>query len=126
MSLATFLLIKAVLCFAWGVPFVAAPSAVASLYGYTLNPEGLLMARYVGATFIGIGLTCFLIRTVTDPEALQGVTLALFVGDSVGFIVALVGQFGAAAVPLGWVNVALWFLVALGLGYFRFVKLAGT
>lgn len=80
------------------------------------------MSRYVGATLIGIGLVCLLARSATDPKALQGITLALFIGDTVGFIVALLGQFGPTASPLGWVNVAIWLLLALGLGYFRFLK----
>lgn len=122
MTLATFLLIKAIISLAFGIPFVLAPAALMSLYGITLDPVGTLMSRYFGATLIGIGLVCLLTRRATDPKALQGITLALFIGDTVGFIVGLLGQFEPTASPLGWVNVAIWLLLALGLGYFRFLK----
>lgn len=121
MSLSTFLLIKAIVSLVFGIPFALAPGATMSLYGYSLDPVGTLMSRYLGATLIGIGLVCLLTRGVTDSRALQGVTLALFIGDTIGFIVALLGQFGPAAVPLAWINVVIWLLLALGLGYFRFL-----
>jgi len=122
MSLATFLLIKALVSLIFGIAFALAPGAAASIYGYTLEPTGALMTRFLGAALIGIGLVCFLVRRVTDREALEGVTLALFIGDTIGSIVAIAGQFGDAAVPLGWINVVIWVLLALGLGYFRFLK----
>lgn len=124
MTLATFLLIKAIISIVFGIAFVLIPGVVASIYDYDVEPAGELMSRYLGAALIGIGLICFLSRGVTDTTALQAVTLALFIGDAVGTIVALYGQFGPVPRPLGWVNVAIWGLLALGLGYFRFFGLS--
>lgn len=123
MTLGIFLLIKAIISLVFGAAFALVPAAAASIYGYALEPEGLLMSRYLGTALIGIGLVCLLFRGVTETSALQALTLALFIGDSMGFIVALLGQFGAAARPLGWVNVVIWGLLALGMGYFRFLGL---
>ena len=123
MSLATFLLIKTIVCLAFGIPFALAPAAVMSLYGITLDPIGTTMTRYVGATLIGIGLVCLLTRKSADRKTLRGITLGLFVGDTIGFIVALSGQLGPTANPLEWINVIVWLLLAVGLGYFRFLKL---
>ena len=122
MKLATFLTIKAIISFAFGIPLVLAPAALMSLYGLTLDPVGTLMSRYVGAAFIGIGLVCWFARSAADSKLRQGVILSLFIADTVGFIAALIGQFSAASSPLHWVNVAIWLLLALGLGYFRFLK----
>lgn len=119
MSLATFLLIKAIVSLVFGIAFALAPAGTMSLYGLTVEPAGMLMTRYLGATLIGIGLLCFMTRR-GNFETLQGITLALFIADAIGFIVALLGQFGPAASPLGWINVVIWLLLALGLGYFRF------
>ncbi len=121
MKLGNFLVVKAIISLAFGIAFVLVPAAVMSLYGVTLDPAGILMARFVGACLIGIGLICWFDRSA-DRDALQGITLALFVGDTVGFIVALLGQLSGLMNALGWANVAIWLLLALGLGYFRFLK----
>lgn len=123
MSLATFLLIKTIVCLVFGIPFVLAPAAVMSLYGITVDPVATTMTRYVGATLIGIGLVCLLTRKSADLKTLQGLTLGLFVGDTIGFIVALSAQLGPIVNPIEWVNVVVWLLLAVGLGYFRFLKL---
>ena len=121
MKLSNFLVVKAVISLAFGIAFALVPAAVMSLYGITLDLGGAFMARFLGACLIGIGLICWLDRNA-DPQVLQGITLALCIGDTVGFIVALLGQLSGLANALGWVNVVIWLLLALGLGYFRFLK----
>ncbi len=113
--------VKAVISLAFGIAFALIPAAVMALYGVTLAPGGVLMARFLGACLIGIGLICWLDRSA-DRAALRGITLALCIGDTVGFIAALLGQLFGVTNALGWVNVLIWLLLALGLGYFRFLK----
>ena len=122
MNLATFLTIKSIISLAFGIAFALAPAAAMSLYGLTLDPVGILMSRYVGAALIGIGLVCWFARSSADSKLRQGVILSLFIADTIGFIAGLSGQLAPPASPLGWVNVAIWLLLALGLGYFRFLK----
>ena len=121
MKLSNFLVVKAVISLAFGIAFALVPAAVMSLYGVTLDLGGALMARFFGACLIGIGLICWLDRSA-DRNALQGTTLALCIADTVGFIVALLGQLSGLTNALGWANVVIWLLLALGLGYFRFLK----
>jgi hypothetical protein len=121
MKLSNFLVVKAIISLAFGIALALVPAVVMSWYGVTLDPAGVLMARFVGACLIGIGLICWFDRSA-EHDALQGITLALFVGDAVGFIVALLGQLSGLMNALGWVIVTIWLLLALGLGYFRFLK----
>ncbi len=121
MKLSNFLVVKTIISLAFGIGLALVPVLVMSMYGVTLDPAGIFMTRFVGACLIGIGLICWLDRDA-DGGALQGITLALFVGDSVGFVVALLGQLAGLMNVLGWVLVAIWLLLALGLGYFRFLK----
>ena len=121
MKLSNFLVVKAVISLAFGIAFALVPAAVMSLYGVTLDLGGALVAKFFGASLIGIGLICWLDRNA-DLQVLQGITLALCIGDTVGFIVALLGQLTRLTNALGWVNVVIWLLLALGLGYFRFLK----
>lgn len=121
MKLSNFLVVKAVISLAFGIAFALMPAPVMSLYGVTLDSGGAMMAQFLGASLIGIGLICWLDRSA-GPQALQGITLALCIGDTIGFIVALLGQLANLTNALGWVNVVIWLLLALGLGYFRFMK----
>jgi hypothetical protein len=123
MSLATFFVIRAIVALLFGIPLALAPAALVSTYGLTTDAVGVLMARQVGATLIGIGVLCLASRRTTELKSLQGITLGLFIGDSAGFITSLVGQLSPGASPLHWVNVLIWLLLALGFAYLRFVKL---
>ena len=78
------------------------------------------MARLLGAMLIGIGLICWFEKNA-DVGALRSIILALLVADVLGFLVTLMGQLSGLMNALGWIMVVLWFLLALGFGYFRFV-----
>lgn len=121
MKLSNFLVVKAVISLIFGILFVLVPAAAMSMYGATLDSAGSVMARFFGACLIGIGLICWLYRNA-DHNAIQGVTFSLFIADTIGFIVALLAQLSGQMNALGWVNVIIWLLLALGLGYFRFLK----
>jgi hypothetical protein len=121
MKLSLFLIIKAVISLVFGIGFALIPAQLASLYGFPLDAGGVFMARLVGALLIGVGLICWLCRAA-GVDALKSITLSLCIADTIGFIVTLLAQFGGLANALGWVNVVIWLLLALGLAYFRFLK----
>ncbi|MEZ4861535.1 MAG: hypothetical protein R3C14_09520 [Caldilineaceae bacterium] len=121
MKLATFLQIKMVVSLGFGLLLLVAPAMLSLvLFGATPDPLGLMFARFVGAQLMGIALLCWLTSQTPTGRAVPEITLALFVADTVGFVVALGVQLEPLAYPMGWVSVATWFLMALGLGYFRF------
>ena len=119
MKLSTFLSVKAVISLLFGIASVLAPTALMSLFGATLDPAGELATRLLGAMLIGIGLICWFEKDA-KAESLKGITLALFIGDAIGFIVVLMAQLSGVMNTLGWTMVALWLLLALGSGYFRY------
>jgi NAD/NADP transhydrogenase beta subunit len=117
------MIIKALITVVFGIGFVLLPKAVMSLYGVTLEPAGAMMTQFFGATFILISIVLWLARNAPYSEVtLQALLLAIVIGDAIGFIVALMAQLSGVPNALGWLNVALWLLLALGFGYFRFVK----
>lgn len=126
MKLSAFLSIKAVMCFVFGIPMLLAPMGVMPLFGVALDPPGALMTRFFGVALIAVGLICWFLRDAAESATRRDVLLALFVGDTLGFIVALAGQRAGLMNPLGWVVVAIWLLLALGLGYFRFLRPAAA
>jgi hypothetical protein len=121
MKLSTFLMVKAIVCLVFGIGFAVVPTTVGSIYALTLDPDGLIMARFFAALLIGIGIILWISRNA-DWNVLKGITLSLCIADTIGFIVALVGQLSGNMNALGWIIVVIWFLLALGLAYFRFLK----
>mgnify|MGYP006910767477 CR=1 FL=1 len=62
------------------------------------------------------------VRNEADSEALRAILLALLVYDAVGFVVALVAQISGVMNPLGGLIVALYGVLTLGFGYYRFME----
>ena len=59
---------------------------------------------------------------VAESVARRAIVLAIFVGESIGFVIALLGQLSGVMNVLGWVTVAVYLLLALGFGYFQFAR----
>jgi hypothetical protein len=122
MKLGTLMVIKAIIVIVFGIGFVAVPAAVLSYYGVTLDPVGVYMTRLFGAAFILLGILLWFARRDSGSPALRAIVLGVFIGDLIGFVVTLSGQISGIFNPLGWLNVALYFLLTLGFGYFQFKK----
>jgi hypothetical protein len=124
MKLATFLSIKAVISIIFAVVLILTPAFYMSLAGVAIDEVGVNLARLVGAMLFGIAMMCWLLRSTAASEARRAALLGLFCADTLGFVISLIAQFRGLYNALGWINVILWFLLALGLGYFCFIKTA--
>jgi hypothetical protein len=122
MKLSTLLAIAAVIGAVFGVAFVVASGPLLSIYGITLDKAGTLVAQLFGALLIGLATLNWFARNVSDPEARQAVVLGNLVGDVIGFVVILLGQVAGIANALGWSNVAIYLLLALGFAYVQFMQ----
>lgn len=123
MKLSNLMVIKSIICLILGIAMVLVPATLMSFYAITLGPGGILMTRLLGAAFILLGLLLWFARNAAESEeALRAIVLAVVIGDAIGFVVALLSQLSGLANALGWVNVALYLLLALGFGYFQFMK----
>ena len=122
MKLSTWLTIAAVVAVVFGLAFVLVTGPLLSFYGITLDKAGTLVAQLFGASLIGFAVLNWFARGVTDREARQAIVLANLASDTVGFVMALIGQLAGVANALGWSTVALYLLLALGFAYFQFMK----
>jgi hypothetical protein len=116
------MVIKAVVCLVFGILFLLAPEPLMSFYGVTLGEGGLFVARLYGAGLFGNLMLTWFARNDAGSEALRAAVLALFVYDAIGFVVALMAQLAGLMNGFGWAVVALYLFLALGFGYFQFVK----
>jgi hypothetical protein len=118
MKLNTLMIITAIVAFIFGLGFILAPAASINLYGTTLNPAGLFMARYFGAALLGYAFLAWLNRNAASKGVQQG----FFVAMVLGFVVALYDGLAGSANALIWLNVVIYLLLAIGFGYFAFMK----
>lgn len=127
MKLCNLMATKAVIVVVFGIGFVLMPTTIMAFYGLTLSPGGAVMTQLFGASFILLGILLWFAKNASRSEvALRAIVLAITIGDAIGFIVALLAQLSGMMNALGWVTVALYLLLALGFGYFQFVKPAAS
>jgi hypothetical protein len=125
MKLSALMIVNAIVATVFGLGFILAPGQVASFYSPEgAGPEGgavlQVVAQLFGAALITFAVLTWVARNAPDSEARRAILLALFIGDSVGCIIALIAQFGGAVNALGWSTVAIYLLLAIGFGYFSF------
>ena len=126
MSLKTLFVISAVVSLVFGVLFVIIPDQVYSWYGVNGDLQLNYMGGLFGAALIAIGLVAWLARNASDSDARKAIVLSFFIGDLVGFIIAIVAQLNNVVGSLGWLTVALYFFFTVSFGYFQFFKAKGS
>jgi len=123
MKLNILMVIKAIVVFVYGIVFILIPKTGMSYYALDLNDGGALMTQFFGASFILLGIVLWSARNAARSEVtLQALLLAVFIGDLIGFVIALLSMLDGVMNALGWGNVILYLLLAIGFGYFRFAK----
>ncbi len=122
MKLNTLMVINAIVAAVFGIAFVLVPAQVIQLYGITVDAPLKYIGQLLGASFVGFAFLTWLARNATDSDARRAIVLALIVSDGIGFIAALIAQLADVVNSLGWSTVAIYLLLALGFGYFQFVK----
>ena len=122
MKLNTFMVISAIVAFIFGLGFILAPVPVMSLYGVTLDASGEFLGRYMGASFIGLAFLAWETRNAAASQMRRVVLIALFITTVLGFVVAVYDKFAGVGNALVWLSVVIYLLLALGFGYFSFIK----
>lgn len=122
MKFSNLMVIKAIVCLAFGILLVVVPGPLLSLYGITLGAGGIFMAREYGASLLGNLMLTWFARNAAESIARRAIILDLFVYNAVGFVVALLSQLRGLMNPLGWSIVVIYLFFTLGFGYFLIVK----
>ena len=122
MKLHTVMVINAVAGIAFGLGFIFAPAQSLLLYGHAPTAGLSYLAQLLGAALLSFGLLTWAARNSGDSEARRAILLALVVGYTIGFVLALIAQIRGVENVFGWSTVATYLLLALAFAYFRFVK----
>ena len=118
MKLNTLFTITAVVSLAFGIGFLIAPGALLGIYGLSVDPVGVLLARFAGSAFICLTPLTWLAREFSDARVRRALVISIFPTFAIGFVVALLAQLSGLMNGLGWLYVALPLLFTLGYGYF--------
>ena len=122
MKLSMLFTIAAVLGVLFGLAFLLMPEWALSHYDVSLGPDGLLTARFLGAEYLAVGLIAWFTRNSGESVARRAIMIGFFVGFLLGTILGVVGVVSGLVNALGWSTVVINGLLALGFGYFLFMK----
>jgi len=118
MKLKTLLVIKTLVSLAFGLPILIVPGRLLSLFGLTLNADGMFMAREYGGALLGIAALCWFARNSEGARALKAIILFGFYYDLINLFVSLHANLSGLMNPLGWGIVAIYLFFTIGFGYF--------
>lgn len=118
MSFKNLMIIKALVCLVFGIPLLAIPDTLISLFGATLGAGGIFTAREYGSSLFGNLFLCWFARNATESEARRAIILALFVYDLIAFIITTFTVIAGVLNLLGWAIVAVYLFFTVGFGYF--------
>jgi hypothetical protein len=98
------------------------PVWVLRLYGLQSDPAAIWTTRLVGGSILGYATLMWFGRRTQSVDARRAIALALLVQDTIGLLASIEIQLGGAINALGWSNLVLYGLLALGYAYFLFLR----
>jgi len=102
MTFKNLLVIKAVVCFIFGIQLLVAPSLLFALFGASLGSAGAFTAREYAAAMLGTLMLCWFARNAVHSETRKPILLHLFVYDAIGFVVTVPVVISGVLNVLGW------------------------
>ncbi len=118
MKVSTLMVVTAVVAFLFGLAFLVAPAATIGVYGNQLDTVGLFVARYMGASLMGLAFLAF----YTRKDASEGVLAGFFVAMILGLVVSVYDALAGVHNSFVWLNVAIYLLLGAGFARVVFMK----
>jgi hypothetical protein len=118
MKFKTLMIIKAVVCLAFGPILLFFPAPLLTLLGTSFSAGVALTARQYGATVFGNLMLTWFARNAEKSIARRAIILDLFVYDAIALVVTLIIQISGGLNILGWVVVFVYLFFTIGFGYF--------
>ena len=122
MKLGNFLVIATIVAAVFGVALLVVPTQLVALYGVKLTPATEVVGRIAGSAILGFAIVFWSIRNQSGAEALKGAMLAGLIANGLDALILLHATASGLLNTLGWAQVAINGLLALGFAYFTFGK----
>jgi len=95
---------------------------VLQIYGLVPNDAAIWTTRLVGGSILGFASLMWFGRKTASVESRRAISLALLIQDMVGFVASFEIQLSGNMNTLGWSNLILYGLLALGYAYFLYIR----
>ena len=121
MTIRNFFIGSAIIIFLSGVVSILFPQMMFDAWGTASNQAGLIITQLSGALEVGLGLILWLTRNEGVSNARKAIVLGGFITYILFFIIMIINISSELSVAV-WANIALYLLLALGFGFFAFIK----
>lgn len=121
MTVRNFFIVSAIIILVSGVVSVLFPQMMFDAWGTASNQAGLIITQLSGALEIGLGVILWLSRNEGVSNTRRAIVLGGFITYSLFFIIMLINISGVSSAAV-WANIALYLLLALGFGFFAFMR----
>ncbi|MCU0414676.1 MAG: hypothetical protein MUE91_09800 [Ignavibacteriaceae bacterium] len=118
MSFRNLMVIKALVCLAFGILLLAIPDKLLSIFGAELSDGGIFTAREYASSLFGNLFLCWFAKNAVESDARRAIIIALFVYDLIAFIMTTITVISDVLNPLAWSIVFVYLFFTLGFGYF--------
>ena len=123
MKLKTFSIIWSILYIGFGLGLLVIPVQFMSTYGVTLDTNGTLMTRILGAALTAFALTFYSNRNIASTDkGWHNLLLTSLIYNIVDIPIVLKATLDGVMNSMGWVPVGLHIFLAATFGYFAFKK----
>ncbi len=121
MTVRNFFIVSAIIILVSGVVSVLFPQMMFDAWGTASNQAGLIITQLSGALEIGLGVILWLSRNEGVSNTRRAIVLGGFITYSL-FVIIMLFNISSELSATVWANIALYLLLALGFGFFTFVK----
>ena len=126
MTLRRLFAINLPLALLFGLSCALLPAEICAVYGLTANTAALWTTRLLGGSLLGFAMLMWFGWRFATQGAQRAIAFALLVQDSIGFVASLEAQGSRDMTSVGWSNLVLYGLLALGYAYFLFLAPSRT
>ena len=121
MKLKIFSIVWAVIYLSFGLGLLFIPIQLMAIFGVTLDSDGTMMARILGAALTAYGLTFWLNRNLpATDKAWHNLLLTSFTYNIVVIPIMLIAVLDGVTNAMGWMPFGQHIFLAATFGYFTF------
>ena len=101
----------------FGVPLIFFSPVLLSIYGLSTDRVGTYLGEFLGVAFLALAWISWSARDLADGEPRRFIVRAGLLAGVIGTLVNVNFELQPDATPLGWINVAITLVLAIGWGY---------
>ncbi len=118
----TLFLVDAVVLLLFGLGFLFLPAPLISFYGAKLQPPGVAMGRFFGASMLALAWIVFRTKDVDQPGVIASIMQANILVWILAAGIALLGQIQNTFNLMGWSTIALGLFFSAWFVYEKYLR----